>query len=181
MVDAGHFSRLKSLFERSVAAGARIVTGGEFDASARYIAPTILADVTPDMPIMQEEIFGPILPVLAWDEPDDVVRHVRQGGKPLAMYVFAGNRSTADYFTANISSGATVHNNVGLHYYHHGLPFGGVGESGQGAYHGLRGFRSFSHAKPVLRQREPSLVPLLFPPYRPGSLGDRILKLLERL
>jgi aldehyde dehydrogenase (NAD+) len=181
VVDAGHFNRLKGLFERSVAAGARIITGGEMDPASRYIAPTILADVTPDMPVMQEEIFGPILPVLAWDAPEDVVRHVRGGGKPLASYVFATDQASADYFVDHISSGATVQNNVGLHYYHHGLPFGGVGDSGQGAYHGERGFRAFSHARPVLRQREPALVPLLFPPYKPGSLGDRVLKLLERL
>jgi len=181
VVDAGHFQRLKGLFERSVAEGARIITGGEMDAGTRYIAPTILADVTPSMPVMQEEIFGPILPVLSWDTREDVVQHVRAGGKPLAMYVFAGNRAAADYFTESLSAGATVHNNVGLHYFHHGVPFGGVGASGQGAYHGVRGFRAFSHAKPMLRQHEPALVPLLFPPYRPGSLGDRVLKLLEKL
>ena len=181
VVDQAHYNRLRGLFEKSVAAGARIVAGGDMDTASRYIAPTILADVRADLPIMQVEIVGPIVPVLSYDVPDDVVRLVRGGGKPLAMYLFTGEQSSADYLVANTLAGATVINNIGLHYYHGGLPFGGVGTSGQGAYHGRHGFLAFSHARAVLRQRGPSFVRLLFPPYRKGSLSARLLKLLERL
>lgn len=181
LVDAGAFARLKGLLDRTVAAGARIVAGGDSDAGTRYIAPTVLADVPKSSPIMQEEIFGPILPVLAYDTRDEVVQFIRAGTKPLAMYIFTANQDTAEYFIDSTSAGATVVGNIGMHYFHHGLPFGGVGTSGMGSYHGVYGFREFSHARPVIRQREPALVRMFFPPYREGSLGQKVLRLLERL
>jgi len=181
LVDDGAFARLKGLLDRTVAAGARIVAGGDADAGTRYIAPTVLADVPRESPIMQEEIFGPILPVLAYDRDDDVVQFIRSGTKPLAMYIFTASQDRADYFISSTSSGATVVGNIGMHYFHHGLPFGGVGTSGMGSYHGVYGFREFSHARPVIRQREPALVRMFFPPYRDGSLGQRVLRLLEKL
>ena len=181
VVDAAAFARLKSLLDRTVAAGARIVAGGDSDAGTRYLAPTVLADVPRTSPIMQEEIFGPILPVLAYDTADEVVQYIRAGTKPLAMYIFTADRGRADAFIQSTSAGATVVGNIGMHYFHHGLPFGGVGSSGMGAYHGAYGFREFSHARPVIRQREPALLWMFFPPYREGSLGQRVLRLLERL
>jgi len=181
LVDAGAFARLKGLLDRTVAAGARIVTGGDSDAATRYLAPTVLADVRRESPIMQEEIFGPILPVLAYTNRDDVVQFIRAGSKPLAMYIFTASRDAADYFINSTAAGATVVGNIGMHYLHHGLPFGGVGTSGMGSYHGVHGFREFSHARPVIRQREPALSRMFFPPYREGSLGQKVLRLLERL
>ena len=165
IVDTGHFNRVRGLVEQSVAAGARAVTGARFDAATRYIAPTILADVQPGMAAMGEEIFGPVLPVLAFDTLDDAVRLIRGGGKPLAMYIFAGREAT-DQLLAETSAGATIVGNTLLHYASHTLPFGGVGMSGQGSYHGVHGFRELSHARAVLRQREPALARTFFPPYR---------------
>jgi aldehyde dehydrogenase (NAD+) len=181
LVDGAAFARLKGLLDRTVAAGARIVTGGDSDAGTRYLAPTVLADVPRSSPIMQEEIFGPILPVLAYDTADEVVQFIRAGTKPLAMYIFSASKDAAEFFISSTSAGATVVGNIGMHYFHHGLPFGGVGASGMGAYHGVYGFREFSHARPVIRQREPALVRMFFPPYREGSLGQKVLRLLERL
>jgi len=181
VVDAAAFARLKGLLDRTVAAGARIVAGGDSDAGTRYLAPTVLADVPRTSPIMQEEIFGPILPVLAYDTADEVVQFIRTGTKPLAMYIFTADRDRADFFIESTSAGATVVGNIGMHYFHHGLPFGGVGNSGMGSYHGVYGFREFSHARPVIRQREPALVKMFFPPYREGSLGQKVLRLLEWL
>ena len=165
IVDEGHFARVRGLIERSVAAGARPVAGARFDPATRYIAPTILSGVTPDMAVMGEEIFGPVLPVLAYDSLDEAVRLIRAGGKPLAMYVFAG-REASDRLLEETSSGATIVGNTLLHYASHTLPFGGVGMSGQGSYHGVHGFRELSHARTVLHQWEPALARFFFPPYR---------------
>lgn len=181
IVDAQHFLRLRTLFEEAVAAGARAVTGGRFDAAARYVAPTVLTGVRPSMAVMQEEIFGPLLPVLTYRSTDEAVAAIRAGEKPLAMYVFARDGRVTEALLRGTSAGATVVNNVGMHYFHHGLPFGGVGASGLGAYHGVYGFRAFSHARPVLRQYEPALVRFFFPPYRGRlhELARRVLRLLE--
>ncbi len=181
LVDAAAFTRLKGLLDSSVAAGARVVSGGDSDSATRYLSPTVLSDVTRDSPIMQAEIFGPILPVLAYENRDEVVQYIRAGTKPLAMYIFTASRDAADFFIESTSAGATVVGNIGLHYFHHGVPFGGVGTSGMGSYHGVHGFREFSHARPIVRQRRPSLVRMYFPPYRTGSLGQKVLRLLERL
>src|SRR5262249_28282781 len=88
IVDDGHFARLKDLFTRSVAAGARIETGGEFDAASRYVAPTVLTEVPPDAPVMQEEIFGPLLPVVTWRSPDEALAVIHGLDKPLMMFLF---------------------------------------------------------------------------------------------
>jgi aldehyde dehydrogenase (NAD+) len=183
IVDEAHFLRLKTLTERTVAAGARVVAGARFEAATRYVAPTILAGVPPDAPVMEEEIFGPVLPVLAYSDLEEVVRRIRAGGRPLAMFVFGRQRSTARTLIQQTSAGAVVWNNVGLHWFHHGLPAGGVGASGMGSYHGVHGFRALSHAKPVVRQLEPALIRLFFPPYRGRlhALAQRLLRLLERL
>ena len=180
IVDAGHFRRLAAMIDGSVAAGARVATGGERDEASRYIAPTVLSGVRPDMPVMREEIFGPVLPVMAYDDTTDVIAHIQAHGKPLAMYVFSGDQLAADALVARTSAGSTAINNVGMFYFHHGLPFGGVGASGMGSYHGVHGFRTFSHARPVLRQHEPALVKIFFPPYR-GRLHELGQKLLRWL
>lgn len=181
IVDAGHFRRLRDLFDRSVAAGAQVEVGGRFDEAARYVAPTILTGVAWDMPLMEDEIFGPLLPVLTYRTTDEAVRRISSGAKPLALYVFSRDRAVVDELLRGTSAGATVVNNVGMHYFNHGFPFGGVGSSGLGAYHGFHGFRAFAHARPVLRQYEPALVRLLFPPYggRLTALASRVLRLLE--
>jgi len=180
IVDDGHFRRLKDLVERTVAAGARLEAGGRFDAAARYVAPTILSAVRQDAPVMESEIFGPVLPVLAYGALDEVVRLVRAGGKPLAMYVFARDRGVTDRILRETSAGATVVGNTMLYYANPDLPFGGVGASGMGSYHGDYGFRTFSHARPVLWQREPALIRFFFPPYR-GRLHTLAMKLLRFL
>lgn len=183
IVDAGHFGRLKDVIEQSVAAGAKVETGGTSDAATRYIAPTILSNVQPTSPSMQQELFGPILPVMTWDAMDEVVRHIRANGKPLAMYIFTGDPSVADELVAATSSGMTSVNNIGMFYFSHDLPFGGVGASGMGNYHGEYGFRTLSHARPVLRQRGRSAINLFFPPYRgrAHAWGRKLLGILEWL
>ena len=181
IVDESHVLRLKDQVERSVAAGARVEVGGRFDAETRYVAPTIVSGVTTDAPLMQCEIFGPVLPVLAYRELDEVVAFVRRCGKPLAMYIFTRDDRVTRELLARTSAGSTAINTTLLQYANPGLPFGGVGASGLGAYHGFHGFRAFSHARSLLRQREPALVRLFFPPYRGRlhELARRVLRLLE--
>ena len=181
IVDDGHFARLVDILDRSVAAGAVLAAGGERESGERYLAPTILSGVTFDMPVMEEEIFGPILPVLAYDDLDAALARLRVLGTPLALYVFSRSAPAVEHILANTTAGGTAVNATMLHYGSPYLPFGGAGASGQGSYHGIHGFRAFSHERAVLRQREPSLARFLFPPYRGllHAVGRRFLRLLE--
>jgi aldehyde dehydrogenase (NAD+) len=181
IVDAGHFARLVDVLDRSVAAGARVEVGGERDASERYLAPTILSGVTFDSPVMAEEIFGPVLPVLAYTDLDAALVRLRALGAPLALYIFSRSAAAVEHILAETTAGGTAVNATLLQYGNPGLPFGGVGASGQGSYHGIYGFRTFSHERAVLRQREPSLARFLFPPYRGliHAIGRQFLRLLE--
>lgn len=177
MIDDSAFSRVSKLLQGSVAAGARIAFG---DASERYIAPTLLAGVRPEMPVMSQEIFGPILPVLSFGNLDEAIAIVRRGEKPLALYVFAEDRAVIERVLASTTSGGAVVNNVFLQIINPNVPFGGVGASGQGNYHGEYGFRTFSHARAVVEQTTASVTTLLFPPYE--TKRSRVTKaVLERL
>ncbi len=180
IVDGEHFDRLVDLVERSVGMGASVEIGGDWDRTTRFVAPTVLSLVTVDMPVMREEIFGPVLPILTYRDRDEAVRLARTNGKPLGSYVFARDRSTANYFVRAIPSGGTVVNNTLLHYASPELPFGGVGASGMGSYHGHHGFLAMSHVRPVVRQREPALVRFFFPPYQ-GNVHGLVRRLVRWL
>jgi len=183
IVDPGHFERLRELFTRTVAAGAQIAMGGEFDAATRYVAPTVLTDVPVDAPAMQEEIFGPILPVVTWADEAEALAVVNGLEKPLMLYVFARDGAVAARFVRETSAGGTVIDNVGINYLNHDAPFGGVGASGMGACHGFAGFRSFSHERTVTRQRWPVLIGLFMAPYggARARVADRLLRLIQRI
>jgi aldehyde dehydrogenase (NAD+) len=142
-----------------------VVVGGEGDESTRYIAPTVLKDVSPESPVMQEEIFGPVLPVLKVSGVDEAIRFINGRDKPLALYVFTGDDSIAEDVLERTSAGGVTVNHTLLHLGAPELPFGGVGESGMGAYHGKSSFDLFSHKKSVLKKPtflDPSL---MYPPY----------------
>ncbi|HEY0095207.1 MAG TPA: aldehyde dehydrogenase family protein [Archangium sp.] len=165
MVDEGQFARVNGMLERSVASGVRVAVGGTVDAASRYIAPTVLTDVKPETPIMEEEIFGPVLPVLRYERLDDVVRHIQAGTKPLAMYIFSRDSKNVERLLSETSAGGTCVNTTVVHLSNADLPFGGIGESGMGNYHGEFGFRTFSHERAVLRQGPLSFLSTMFPPY----------------
>jgi aldehyde dehydrogenase (NAD+) len=161
IVNAGHALRLSQLID---AGGFEVVVGGDADEAERYVAPTLLRGVSPEAAVMQEEIFGPILPVLAVDDVDEAIARVNSGDKPLALYVFG--EENADKVLAETSSGGACVNDAMVHIGVNALPFGGVGESGYGAYHGRWGFETFSHRKAVLRR--PSWMadsPVMRPPF----------------
>lgn len=164
IVNDRHAARVKRLIDTAVAQGARVVTGGA--ARGREIEPTILVDVSVDAPVMQEEIFGPVLPVLTYRTLDEAFAIVDAREHPLVLYVFTGERKRAQEIIRRTRAGGTAVNQTLVHFYEHELPFGGVGHSGVGKSHGRAGFEAFSNARGVLEQRLPfSAIELLYPPY----------------
>jgi aldehyde dehydrogenase (NAD+) len=170
IVNDRHFNRLTGLLE---SAGGTVAVGGSSDAATRFIEPTIIVDPDLEAPIMQEEIFGPLLPVVAVDSIDDAIDFVNDRPKPLALYVFAGSPETAEHVLASTSSGGACVNQTILHIHTPNMPFGGVGPSGTGSYHGKFGFDAFSHHKSVLLKPQKPDPKLLYPPYTP--LKDKIV------
>ncbi|MPM37258.1 Aldehyde dehydrogenase [bioreactor metagenome] len=144
-----------------------IVCGGQTNREELYIAPTILRNVSPDSAVMQNEIFGPILPVLPIKNVEEALQFVASREKPLAFYIFSEDRATVDHVLANSTSGGACVNETINHLVVPGLPVGGVGNSGMGKYHGEWGFRDFSNARAVL-DRGTSFDPAVrYPPYSP--------------
>ncbi|KUP31556.1 aldehyde dehydrogenase family protein [Bacillus halotolerans] len=152
IVNDRNFNRVKDLFDDAIEKGAEVVFGGVFDASDRTISPTVLKNVTPDMKIMQEEIFAPILPMMNYEDIDEVIDYVNDRDKPLALYVFSHNQDLIDNVLQHTTSGNAAINDVVVHFSDVNLPFGGVNTSGIGSYHGVYGFKEFSHEKGVLIQ-----------------------------
>lgn len=144
IVNRHHFDRLMRLLRTS---SGKTVLGGQSDPADLYIAPTVLVDVSPDDPIMAEEIFGPILPFVTVKDADQAIDFIRQRPKPLAVYLFAQDEAVVERFLLETSSGALCVNDVVLHCSLDTLPFGGVGQSGMGSYHGRYSFDTFSHDK----------------------------------
>ena len=152
IVNDQNFARIKKLFDDAVSKGAKIAVGGILEAAARTIHPTMLTDVTPDMLIMQEEIFGPIVPVLTYENLDEVIAYVAGRAKPLALYIYSNNQKNIDHILSRTSSGGVTINGFFSHYLENQLPFGGVNQSGMGSYHGIFGFKAFSHERAIYIQ-----------------------------
>ncbi|MDD8023921.1 MAG: aldehyde dehydrogenase family protein [Paracoccaceae bacterium] len=178
IINARHFARLAGLLRDAQGQGATVAQGGEMREGDRYMAPTVLTDTRAGMEVERQELFGPILPVIGYDDLAAVIDRINAGPKPLALYVFEKDRAFIENVTAQTSSGAVGINVTLAHYLHLNLPFGGIGNSGLGAAHGIWGFRAFSHEKPVLEDRFSSLA-LLMPPY--SGAKDRLARLVQRL
>lgn len=170
IVSARHWSRLVRLLKESKG---RVVLGGESDEAAKYIAPTILVDVAMDDALMQEEIFGPLLPFLTVETVEEGIEIINQGEKPLALYVFSDESSVVNTVMEKTNSGAFVSNDSIVHMTLPGLPFGGVGSSGFGNYHGRWGFETFSHPRAIMLRgwALERLNALRYPPYDETKLG----------
>lgn len=169
IVNDRHFERLQALLESG-----ELVVGGELDRDTRYIAPTVLRNVPLDSQIMSEEIFGPILPVLRVPSMAAAVEVVNSRPKPLSLYLFSQSRQVERVILQNTSSGGVCVNTTLLHHVNERLPFGGVGESGMGNYHGRFGFETFSHKRAVVRKPIRPEIPLAYPPYT--KLKDFLLR-----
>ena len=164
IVGARHFDRVKGLLE-----GGTIFHGGQHDRDDLYIAPTILTDVSANAPILQEEVFGPILPVLPIDSVEQAIQHVNDRPHPLGLYVFAGDQSVADKVFAGTRSGDAVFNDCTVQPIVRELPFGGVGNSGMGKYHGRWGFYAYTNARGILYRGTRLDAALRYPPYSRGT------------
>ena len=172
------FERLVQWRDQAVAAGARAEVLGEADPARRRLPPTLLFGVRDDMTVMQEEIFGPLLPVVVYDTLDDAIAYVAARPHPLALYLFERDGATVDKVLDRTVAGGVTVNDTLYHIAQHHLPFGGIGPSGMGGYHGEAGFGTFSHLKPVFRQARWNAAGLLNPPY--GERFRRLLALLLR-
>jgi len=162
IVNTHHSARLKRLLD--VHSG-DIYTGGACDVNDRYVAPTILFNIQTSAEIMKEEIFGPILPVLEYDEIGSVISYINSQPKPLALYLFTSSDTVIKSVTTYVSSGGVSINDVMMHFVNGAMPFGGVGSSGMGNYHGWHGFVAFSHAKSILHKSRWLDAPMRYPPY----------------
>jgi coniferyl-aldehyde dehydrogenase len=179
IVNDRHYARLAHLVDDARAKGARIVALGPVDASTRVFGPALVVGVTDDMAIMREEIFGPLLPVETYATLDDAIATINARPHPLALYFFGGDAARRERVLRETLAGGVTVNDTLWHFVHEGLPFGGVGASGSGAYHGERGFVTFTHEKSVFVQSRASVAKLLYPPY--GKTFERMLTLLSRL
>ena len=165
----GHYARLQDLLEDAENKGAKIRTAGDDDkqqlAKERRVPLTVVTETTPDMKIMQEEIFGPLLPIVAAETLDEALDTIQKRERPLALYWFGEDKNKREKVLRESISGGVSINETAWHVVQEDLPFGGVGPSGMGAYHGEAGFRSFSHMKGVFIQSKFSQGKNLFPPY----------------
>ncbi|WP_231391792.1 aldehyde dehydrogenase family protein [Arthrobacter sp. 35W] len=173
IIHEGAFARLTALLEDD---DVELVTGGAADAAQKYLAPTVVR-AGADSKVMQEEIFGPILPLVAVDGLEDAIGFITARDKPLALYVFSEDAAVRQAFTERTSSGALAFGVPAAHLLVPGLPFGGVGESGMGRYHGRHSLRTFSHPKAVLdKPMKPDTMVLVYPPF--GALRNQIIRRL---
>ncbi|GAB2289840.1 Aldehyde dehydrogenase 3 member H1 [Dionaea muscipula] len=173
VVNSNHFDRLTKLLDEDKAAG-KIIYGGQRDRDQLKIAPTVLVDVPEDSLIMTEEIFGPLLPILTVDRLEEGFDLINSRAKPLAAYLFTNNKKIKDKFVTTISAGGMTINDTALHIVVPTLPFGGVGDSGTGAYHGKFSYDTFSHKKSVLSRSFIADAAVRYPPYTEGNM--RLLK-----
>ena len=171
IVSPRHFDRLKSLMT-----GGKVIIGGETNAESRYVAPTVLADVDMSSALMNEEIFGPLLPVISITSTKQAIDFITARPHPLALYVFAENKSVVNEVLAKTTAGGVTVNGTLMHLTSPHLPFGGIGESGMGGYHGKSGVRLFQHMKPVLSRGTKLDPSLAYPPYT-----DKKAKLFRKL
>ena len=171
IVSPRHFDRLKSLMT-----GGKVIIGGETNAESRYVAPTVLADVDMSSALMNEEIFGPLLPVISITSTKQAVEFITARPHPLALYVFAENKAVVKEVLAKTTAGGVTVNGTLMHLTSPHLPFGGIGESGMGGYHGKSGVRLFQHMKPVLSRGTKLDPSLAYPPYT-----DKKAKLFRKL
>ncbi len=176
IISSKHHQRLVQMLRFAVAQGAHLEMGGKAEEMERYIDPTIITDVPLDSPLMQEEIFGPILPVIPFEELSEVYRIIRQLEKPLALYIFSNSKQNIAAILENTTSGGVCVNDVVLHFLHLNLPFGGINNSGHGNAHGYYGFKAFSHERAVLKHSRFSPMKLMYPPYT-----RRVQRLIELL
>jgi coniferyl-aldehyde dehydrogenase len=179
IIDDKSYRRLRATLEDAERKGAQLVSlvpGASFNDVQRKIPPHVVIGVTDDMTIMQEEIFGPLLPIRTYETIDEVIDYVNSKDRPLGFYVFTNDKAVEEKLLYNTISGGVTINNCMMHIAQHDMPFGGVGASGIGQYHGYEGFQEFSKMRPVFNNPKFSLLEMFYPPYKPFQ--DRMLKFM---
>lgn len=180
IVNEAHFVRIEELLNDALSRGAKIEWGGKRDRASRFMHPVILTGVPPESRIMEEEIFGPVLPVIPYEHIDEALTIVRSKPKPLALYVFTGQKRISEKTLREIPSGTACINDCAIQFLHHNLPFGGINNSGMGKAHGYFGFLAFSNDRPVLKQKSGfTAIRPFYPPFsrRTKQLMDWFLRL----
>ena len=174
IINERNLARLEKFLDKD-----KIAFGGAIDREMRTISPTLLKDVSLDDAVMQEEIFGPILPLISYTLFDEVLHYIQDHEKPLSAYLFSNNKAEQHAWLNELSFGGGCINDAIMHITNPNLPFGGVGQSGTGSYHGKAGFETFSHLKSVFEKPRLFEVPLKYPPYTTTKMGwiKRLLKL----
>lgn len=173
VVNQANIERLQNL----ISAG-RIVTGGTINPDEKYIAPTVIDDLHPDDPIMESEVFGPVLPVLTYTRIEEAIEIIKRHPNPLAFYLFTNNRALQKRLLNEVSFGTATLNDAVIHFINSHLPFGGVGESGMGKYHGKKSFETFTNYKSILKKTNRFDFPVRYPPYT--NRNENLLKQLLR-
>ncbi|MEO8022707.1 coniferyl aldehyde dehydrogenase [Polaromonas sp.] len=181
IISPRHHERLQALLAQAEGEGARlqVLNSGASADGSRQMAPVLVFGATPAMKLMEEEIFGPILPVLPYTTLDEAIRYINERPRPLALYWFGTDTAARDAVLAQTVSGGVTVNETLMHIAHENLPFGGVGDSGWGAYHGETGFLRFTQQKPVLLSSKWARGDLFYPPY--GKRFDQVMGLLKRV
>ena len=165
MINRQHFERVLSIIDQD-----KVVSGGTSDPEDLYIEPTVMDGITEDDPVMKDEVFGPVMPILAFNELRPLVERLKRRPAPLVLYIFSGNKRLARKLMKEIPSGGGMINDVVMHFINMNSPFGGLGESGMGSYHGKAGFEAFSHYKTILNKPNWFDLYLKYPPYRAFNL-----------
>lgn len=173
IVNERHFSRLKKLYDNALHSGAKTVIGGEFRTDDLFIEPTIIDNVTDDSPLMQEELFGPLLPVLTYTDLKDAIDYINKQEKPLALYIYSRNKKNIQFTLDNTAAGDSAVNHNLIQYLHLNVPFGGSNNSGIGKSTGFAGFKSFSHERSVVADKF-SVMHWMYPPYT-----DKVRRLIK--
>lgn len=165
IVNVKHYKRIKESVADAVSKGAQVMAGGVYDDVTNYYAPTVLTNAPDDSRIMEEEIFGPVLPVIGYSDIEDVIAKINARPKPLALYIYSKNKKNINQIIDNTRAGGTCINHNAAHFFNTNLPFGGSNNSGIGKAHGYEGFKSFSNSRGVLKQHMPNALEMLMPPY----------------
>lgn len=171
IINEKHFKRLCGLINKD-----KLIFGGEINRVTNQISPAVMDNVSPDDAIMKEEIFGPIMPILTFDDFDSIIKDLKQKEKPLALYIFSNNKVHIDKVTSELSYGGGCVNDVIIHLATNEMGFGGVGESGMGAYHGKVGFDTFSHQKSIVHKSFLLDLPMRYQPYS-KKLNEKLLRM----
>lgn len=168
VVNTSHYNRINRLLDDAKSQGGKLITGGQTDDAGRFIAPTLIEGMASDSAIMEEEIFGPLLPVITFSNIEEVIDVVNSKPKPLALYIYSTDKRNIDKVLCETSAGDTCVNQTMMHFLHHNLPFGGVNNSGIGKSGGVWGFNAFTHERSVLNDKFSS-ASMFHPPYTPKA------------